>query len=225
MKRIPSVALVVFTLLFSFRTTFGAETKHNFQQWEKEISAFEASDRTNPPPKRALLFTGSSMIRKWSTLAKDFPNQQVINRGFGGSEVLDATHFENRIVFPYEPKMIFFRAGGNDIANGKSPEQVFADFKEFATTVHARLPETEIVFLSWNPTPLRWAQHEKEMTYNNLVREFTAQAPYVKYCDTWNISLDKDGKPRPELFEPDRLHFNADGYKLLAERVRPFLPN
>jgi lysophospholipase L1-like esterase len=34
---------------------------------------------------------------------------------------------------------------------------------------------------------------------------------------------DAKGEPRPELFVGDRLHFNADGYRLLAERVRPIL--
>jgi lysophospholipase L1-like esterase len=32
------------------------------------------------------------------------------------------------------------------------------------------------------------------------------------------------GKSREELFLPDRLHFNEQGYKLLADRVRPLLP-
>jgi len=30
--------------------------------------------------------------------------------------------------------------------------------------------------------------------------------------------------PRAELFASDKLHFNAAGYKLLANRVRPLLP-
>jgi lysophospholipase L1-like esterase len=46
----------------------------------------------------------------------------------------------------------------------------------------------------------------------------------VKYIETYSIPLGPDGQPRAELFLPDKLHFNAAGYKLLAERVRPFLP-
>ncbi len=34
------------------------------------------------------------------------------------------------------------------------------------------------------------------------------------------MAYSADGKPRPELFIKDKLHFNAEGYKLLAERVR-----
>ena len=60
-------------------------------------------------------------------LAEDFPDHQVINRGFGGSEIRDATHFADRIIIPYEPSMVFLRSGGNDIHAGKSAQQVFAN--------------------------------------------------------------------------------------------------
>jgi hypothetical protein len=224
MKRTPLFALIGSIVVTAFLNASAAEKNHNFGQWEKEVAAFEASDRTNPPPKHAILFTGSSMIRKWTSLAKTFPEQPVFRRGVGGCEIVDVTHFADRIVFPYEPKMIFLRAGGNDIANGKSPEKVFHDYQDFVKAMRAKLPDTEIIFIGWNATPLRWAQHDKEETLNNLVRDFTKQTPHLQYCDTWDMVLDQDGKPRPELFEPDRLHFNAEGYKLLADRVRPFLP-
>src|SRR3954454_22468670 len=84
-----------------------------FDRWEKEIAAYEQADKTNPPAKGAIVFTGASTIRRWETLAKDFPDQHVLNRGFGGSQIVDATHFANRIVLHYEPKMILLRSGGN----------------------------------------------------------------------------------------------------------------
>jgi len=200
-----------------------AQTNHDFARWEKEIAAYERMDRTNPPPKGAVLFIGSSTVRLWKTLAQDFPEQRVINRGFGGSQIVDAAHFAERIVFPYEPKRIFLRAGGNDLWAGKSPEQVFTEFKEFVTTVHAKLPETEIVFISWCPTVARWKQADKEKVLNTLVQEFARQTPRVKYIETYPMSLGPDGQPRPDLFVADKLHFNADGYKLLADLVRPYL--
>ena len=222
--RRKSFGAIVVLLLASLWLSVAAETNHNFAKWESEVAAFEASDRTNPPPKHGILFTGSSTIRKWTTLAQDYPNQSVINRGVGGSEIVDITHFADRIVFPYEPKMIFFRCGGNDIADGKSPEQVFADYKEFVSTVRTKMPDIDIVFISWSPTPARWAQNDKEQTLNKLVREYSAQTPHLKFCDVSDISVGKDGKPRRDLFVSDGLHFNAAGYKLLADRVRPYLP-
>lgn len=196
---------------------------HNYAAWEKEISAFEAADKTNPPPKGAVLFLGSSSIRLWKTLAQDFPNTPVINRGFGGSEIMDATHFAERLVFPYAPKQIIFRSGGNDLQNGKSAEDVCNDFKDFVTKVHTKLPKTEIVFLSWNNSPSRWSSARREQALNRLVAEFAKKQKRVKYLDVSDFCLDANGIPRPELFLNDKLHFNADGYKLLVERVRPHL--
>ncbi len=221
MKPITLLSLAVSILVLFGQPAFCAETNHNFGVWEKEIAAFEQSALTNPPPKGGVEFIGSSMIRRWTTLAQDFPGQPVFNRGFGGSEIVDSTHFAPRIIFPYAPRMIVFRAGGNDLANGKSAEQVFADFKEFTTVVHAKLPSTEIVYLSWSPTPSRWKQHEQEKELNRLVKNFAEAMPHLRYLETYDLSLGADGLPRPELFVADQLHFNAEGYKLLAERVRP----
>jgi lysophospholipase L1-like esterase len=202
-----------------------AEDKpHNFAKWEKEISDYEKADHENPPPKGEILFTGASTIKRWTTLSQDFPNHKVINRGFGGSEILDCTHFADRIIFPYEPRMIFFRSGGNDIHNGKTPQQVFDDFKEFVATVHARLPKTEIFYISQNPTAARWSQKDQELELNRMVEDMTKTTPYVKYIDVATMPLDAEGQPRLELFVADKLHFNEAGYKLLAEKVRPYLP-
>jgi lysophospholipase L1-like esterase len=200
-----------------------ARIPHNFERWEKEIAAFEAADRANPPAKGGVLFIGSSTIRLWKSLAQDFPDHKVLNRGFGGSEIADATHFADRIIFPYEPRQIFLRAGGNDIHVGRLPEEVSADFVEFVRTVHARLPKTEIVFISVSPAPARWGQKDKNLRLNEMIRSSSLHLPHVAYVETYDMTLTADGHARPELFVADKLHFNADGYKLLADRVRPYL--
>ena len=193
-------------------------------KWEKDVAAFEAADRTNPPPKNALLFLGSSTIVRWKTLEKDYPNQPIINRGFGGNEIADSTHFADRIIFPYRPKMIYLRAGGNDIHNGKSAEQVFEDFKAFVSTVHGKLPETEILFISLSPSIARWDERDANKKLNALVEAYVKGKPRLKYIDTWSVPLDAKGQPRPELFVEDKLHLSPEGYKLLIERVRPYIP-
>src|SRR2546426_7541867 len=90
MKRIALLPLVLAFVLAPIDLTRCAEAAHDFSKWEKEISAFEKTNRTNPPPKGGQVFIGSSTIRMWSTLAQDFPNHKVINRGFGGSEIVDS---------------------------------------------------------------------------------------------------------------------------------------
>lgn len=196
---------------------------HDFARWEKDIAAFEQRDKTNPPPQNAILFTGSSTILLWKTMAEDLSGFKVVNRGFGGSQIVDATHFADRIIFPLNPKMVLIRSGGNDIFSGKSPEQVFADFKGFVAKVHGKLPKTEIVYIALSPSVARWEQADKERALNAMVKEFVKTTKLVKYLDDADISLGADGKPRPELFIADKLHFNAEGYKLFSAKVRAFL--
>ena len=197
---------------------------HDFARWEKEIAAYEAMDRKTPPPKGAILFVGASSIRRWKSLAADFPGHKVINRGFGGSEIEDSTHFAERIIFPYEPKMIFLRAGGNDIHGGKSVEEAFDDFKAFVRKVRTKLPKTPIVYISISPAPARWEEHEKNKELNALIEGYALERPGMRYVETYDMVLGEDGKPRAELFVADQLHFNEEGNKLMAERVRPYLP-
>ena len=197
---------------------------HNYANWEKEIAAFEAIDRDKMPPTDGILFTGSSTIRLWKTLADDYAGLPVINRGFGGSEIDDATHFADRIIFPYKPKQIVLRAGVNDIHAGRLPNEVAADFADFVRVVHSRLPKTEIYFIAINPAPSRWGDVDKIRAMNKRVRKMALKMPRVGYIDAYDVGLNPDGSARPELFVADRLHFSPEGYKLLVERVRPYLP-
>jgi lysophospholipase L1-like esterase len=200
-----------------------AQAARDFSQWEKDVAAFEAADRTNPPPKDAILFVGSSTIVRWATLQEDFPDQRVINRGFGGNQIVDSTHFADRMIFPYRPRKIFLRAGGNDLHAGKSPQQVFQDFKDFVATIHAQLPDTEIVYISLAPSIARWEEREPTKTLNALVKDYVKKGRKLTYIETYDTTLDASGQPRPELFVEDKLHFSPEGYKLLIGRVRPFV--
>jgi len=223
MHRLPCLllALALLTSPWRLAAAAAAPVDHDFARWENEVAAYEAQDRASPPPQGAILFAGSSTIRLWSTLAEDFPGRTVINRGFGGTEIVDSTHFAGRLIFPHDPKVIFFRAGGNDLHNGKTPAQVFADFQEFVAVIHARLPETVIWFIAWNPSIARLNERPALHEFNSLVKGYCVGNPHVHYLDAESVSLDAAGKVRPELFREDMLHFNAAGYKILAERVRP----
>jgi len=224
MKCFTALPLFLFLILGPGNKALAGEAGNDFGKWEKEIAAYEQSDHTNPAPKNAVVFIGSSTIARWKSLAADFPEQQVINRGFGGSEIVDSTHFADRVIFPYAPRMVLLRAGGNDLWAGKTAEVVFEDFKQFVETVHARLPQAEIAFISLSPSIARWKQGDKEKALNSMVESYIRAKPFLKYIETYPMVLGTDSEPRPDLFVADKLHFNAAGYKLLAERVRPYLP-
>ena len=192
------------------------------ERWEADIAAFEAKDRANPPSKGVVVFTGSSTIRLWKTLSEDLPSIAALNRGFGGSQMSDLVHYVDRLLIPCNPSAVVVRSGGNDLHSGKSVEQVLADFKALAERVHFALPKAELVYIALSPSVSRWSEDEETRRLNQAVREYARGFDWMKYIDAYDVSLGADGRPRPELFTKDMLHFNAEGYTLFGARVRAF---
>lgn len=192
-------------------------------RWEPDIRAFEASDRTNPPPANAILFVGSSSIRMWASLKEDFSEFQIIQRGYGGSEMDDTLHFASRIVTPYRPRQIVVYAGDNDIAAGESPERVAGDFEAFVRKIWETLPSTRIAYIAIKPSSARWKFAEAMRETNRLIAEFAASNEDLAFIDVFTPMLGPDGKSDDELFLADKLHLNRKGYQLWASLVRPQL--
>ena len=192
-------------------------------RWEAEIRKFEESDQQNPPAEGAVLFVGSSSIRLWQSLAEDFPETKIINRGFGGSEIADSTFYAERIVIPYRPQMVLLYAGDNDLANGKTPRQVFEDYKAFVGRVHRKLPATKIAFIAIKPSPSRASLLRSQKDANGLIKDYASHDKRLIYIDVVTPMLGGDGKPRPELFGPDELHMNREGYRLWKSVIAPYL--
>jgi len=227
MKTLPFhlLALAFICLAPAFRADAKPPEKpDNYEKWEKEIAAYEQADAQNPPAKGGIVFVGSSSIRLWKTLAQDFPQHRVLNRGFGGSEIADSAHFADRIVLPYEPRMVVLYAGGNDLNSRKPPEQVVANFRAFFAKIRAKLPDAEIAYISVAGNLARWAQVEKVKAVNAEIEAWLKEQPRTKFINVFARMLGDDGLPRAEIFVADKLHMNAEGYKLWTEVIRPFLP-
>jgi len=205
--------------------TTGPASKPASPPFENEIKAFEAADAKHAPPQGAIEFLGSSSIKKWTTVAADFPDLTVINRGFGGSTIPDNTRYVPRIVTPYKPRLIVFFAGDNDLNERHTPQQVLADFKAFTAAVHEALPETRIMFLSIKPSLARRKLLATQAEANALVKEFIAIDKLLSYVDVATPMVGPDGQPRPELFGPDGLHMNRTGYELWTSILTPLLKN
>ncbi len=143
------------------------------QKWETTISKFEEADKQNPPKEGGVLFVGSSSIRHWDT-KKWFPNDDILNRGFGGSQISDVNYFARRIVLKYKPRVIAFYAGDNDVAKGKSAEQVFEDYRKFLDLVARDLPKTHVIYLPIKPSLARWNLWPAMQTANQKIRRLAS---------------------------------------------------
>ncbi len=192
-------------------------------KWQKEIFSFAKLDKEKAPPPNPIIFTGSSSIRRWSSLTDDFPGLPVINHGFGGSEVFDSLTYAELTVIRYKPRQVVLYAGGNDISAGKSPQRVLSDIKAFAAKVHAALPDCRISYVSIAPNPKRWSQVGKVRDLNRLAEEFCRTDKRLEYINVHDAMLGTDGMPLPDIFVSDQLHMNEKGYAIWTKIITPHL--
>jgi lysophospholipase L1-like esterase len=210
-------------LILALLPALGRACADNPAQWRSDIAAFTAADQAHPPPSQAVLFVGSSSIRLWRSLARDFPGWPVINRGFGGSRIADATWYADRIVEPYRPRAIVLYAGDNDLAEGCTPAQVRDAFAAFVRRARALEPGVPIAFIAIKPSMARQALLAQIRSANALVRDYARTQHGVSYLDVFTPMLGSDGRPQAKWFGPDGLHMNRLGYLLWTGRVQRWL--
>jgi lysophospholipase L1-like esterase len=191
-------------------------------RWEKDISAFEAADKMTPFPRGGIVFVGSSTIRRWD-VATYFPDLKILNRGFGGSELADAVRYIDRLVLKHEPRLVVVYAGDNEIGAGRLAEQVAVEFERFVRAVHAKLPQTRILYLGIKPSLLRWTQVDRMRVANVMIRAICERDDRLGFLDFDDMMLGWDETPRRELFVEDGLHLSPQGYQLWSAIIRPFL--
>lgn len=189
-------------------------------RWDKEIAAFHEAAKTNPPAPGGWLFTGSSSVRLWKTLADDFPELKPVNRGFGGSHTSDLAALAGQVISPCAPSNIVIYEGDNDIASNKAPERVANDFKQLAAIIHAEFPDARVHYLAIKASPSRWKLETQIRRANQLVADYCRQTPGLVYIDTFTPLLNASGEPDPKWFVDDLLHLNPDGYRLWTSVVR-----
>ncbi|MGZ3873038.1 MAG: GDSL-type esterase/lipase family protein [Mucilaginibacter sp.] len=215
-------SIILFLLGISLFTQVHAQTGFPF---DNEIRGFKHQDSLKFPPKNAILFIGSSSIRKWTDLEQRFSDKPIIRRGVGGCELWQLVdYYTPYILFPYHPRKIFVYAGENDIAGGKTGRFVFDEFQKLWEMINRQLPDAAIYFMSIKPSPSR-AKFLPEMKIaNRLIKNYLASKPNSGYIDLSTVILKREtAAPDSSLFESDYLHLNGKGYDRWQKVLEPYV--
>jgi len=192
-------------------------------RFEKNVQTYEAADKLQRPPLRAILLAGDSQFFRWKTLQEDLPGYTIVNRGIDSFQFSDVIQFTDRLILPHKPRMIILHVGGNDVHNGKTPERLLADFKTFVEKIHATLPGVSIAFSSITPGPGRWDEADRRKQANGVIKDYIETQRGLHFIDLWDAMLTPDGEPREDLWVEDRVHPNHAGYLLRVKIMRPLL--
>jgi hypothetical protein len=190
--------------------------------WEDEITNLEYKDDTETYSSDAVLFIGSSSIRRWDNIKEDLAPYEPIRRGYGGAHFTDLIHFTKRLVYPHEfQALVIFVA--NDITGGendKSVAEVMKLFKEVVNTVRIKYPIVPVFQVAVTPTSSRWKVWPEVQKLNAEFKAYADKTPNVYYIDSAAPYLNAEGTPRDELFIGDLLHQNQKGYDIWAAEIK-----
>ncbi|HEX2560112.1 GDSL-type esterase/lipase family protein [Phenylobacterium sp.] len=186
-----------------------------------QMAAFAEEDRLALRPACQIVFTGSSSIRFWKTLGQDLAPLPVLNRGFGGSRIADVNDWFEQVVGRYRPAAVVFYAGENDLAAGKDPAAVVADFERFLALKDKALGDTPVYFITLKPSKLRWDHFAAQSWINDRIRELSARRADLEFIDVVQPMLEA-GRPK-DIFVEDNLHMTARGYVIWTSVVKPVL--
>lgn len=216
---------ILFNLLLIFAVSIGSiQAQQKLDRFESTIQSFEKEDVQNGYPPNAILFTGSSSIRKWNILAEDMAPIPVINRGFGGSTIPEVLHYADRIILPHHPKIIVFYCGENDLANDDTKStQALKSFKLFYEYMEKNLPDTKVFFVSIKPSVSRWHYWDKFTDANKKLEKFMENKDNYFYVDIATPMLDSNGVVLQDIFVADNLHMNPKGYAIWTKVLKPIL--
>lgn len=197
----------------------------NAQPFANEIADFKKADSISKPPANPILFVGSSSFRLWPDIQSYFPGYTILNRGFGGSNLLDVIRYADDVIFAYHPKQIVIYCGENDIASSEtvSADTVHNRFRQLFSMIRDRYPTVPIAFVAMKPSPSRYHLIKKVKNGNKQIKKFLSKQSNTAFINVFDPMLNKDGKPREELFVEDRLHMNPEGYRIWQQLITPYL--
>lgn len=189
----------------------------NKNLYERDVRLLERE--VLPKYDKPVVFYGSSSIRLWKSLDEDFPEQNIINLGFGGSTLDLCTYYFDRLIKPLNIKSFVFYAGDNDIGNGKQFDEIVKSFKTFYKKFRENFPNTNFTYLSIKPSESRMHSFESIIAVNKAITEILSVEPKTFFLNVFDEMLDENMEVRKELFTLDKLHMNSNGYSLWKKMV------
>jgi lysophospholipase L1-like esterase len=212
--------LILLGLLFGGNPRLTAQDPLRF---ETEIEFLkQRTDSLWAGEEPLLLFTGSSSVRMWEDLQERFPQQKILNLGFGGSQASDLLYYLEPLVLDYRPQKVFVYEGDNDLAEGKKVREILKTLAEISARLGRELPGISIVFISAKPSVSRWNLRRKYRKFNRKLERWTLRQTDLDFVDVWNPML-TDKNLNTSLFIEDGLHMNDSGYDIWEEALTPYI--
>jgi len=174
-------------------------------------------------PAGGIVFVGSSIFHRWTTLSSQMAPLSVTNIAFDGSVTADMLRMIDSRVLPLRPKVIAYYCGSNDVSLGEPAAAIVGRIVRFIERISTALPDTRFVFVSINKAPSKQDRWDVVDDVNRQIQMYAASHPRVEYVDVNPVLFDANGKPRIDLYMGDELHLRPPAYEGFAKILKPVL--
>ena len=169
-----------------------------------------------------VIFYGSSTIRLWNSIKRDFPKNNIINLGFGGAYV-DSLSKNFKSLFKFKkPRIIIIYLGGNDLNLGIGLDLITKKIIDFIIKINKKYPDSKIGYISIKPSLERKNKLNEIIMINDSIKKFSSNFDKLVYIDIFNKLL-YNGQVTEKYLLQDGLHLNKEGYKILTRSVKKSL--
>ena len=173
--------------------------------------------------KGLIVFVGSSIFHRWTSLERQMAPLPIYNVAFDGAETTDWLQLvDMRVVAPH-PKVVVYYCGSNDVDAGRPVPDIYRGIQLFATRVLSALPDSRFVFVSVIRAPEKRDRWDAVDRINQQMREFARTTPRVQFVDVNPVFFNADGSSRMELFMNDQLHLRPPAYEEFTKILKPVL--
>lgn len=183
------------------------------------------TSRAASPDHGGIVFTGSSIFQFWTHLREQMAPLPVLNRAIVGTVTQDMLNRIGQLVLPYEPRIVVYYCGSNDISAGEDAAAIIERTKLFIEALHENLPNAYFFYTSIQRAPEKRARWNVVEAVNNEMNRYSREAVNVGYIDLNPVLFDSRNQVREDLFLPDGLHFRPEStaYLEFSQIVKPIL--
>ncbi len=209
---------IIFLLIATLYSN--AQDPNRFKNDVDELAGKEYNFNNN---QKLVVFAGSSSIRMWKDVQSYFPEYNVVNNGFGGSQFSDLLYFYDEVILKQKPDILFIYEGDNDINDKKKPGKILKEAKQLTLKIKKDLPETQIIFISPKPSIARVHLKNEYIKFNKKLNKYCKRQDNIGFADVWLPMLDSHGNVYKDVFLEDGLHMNKKGYDIWAKVIDDYL--
>jgi beta-glucosidase len=214
-------------------TPWIASPRREDYSWMSRIEWCERFRNNLAEPAREgaqLVFMGDSITQGWTEVAPDVWSQafgplKPLRLGIGGDRTQNLLwRVDQGELKGLNPRVLVLLIGINNVSAGDSEDAILQGMETVIDRIHQHLPRTHILVLGLLPSgeapddPLRARIQGINERLVKLRRE------QLSFADISSVFLHSDGRLNAGLM-PDFLHPGAQGYRVFAKALAPYLGN